>query len=242
MKSVRVATAMMCCAALAVLSTGFGCSPDDSGKSVPTGSNTLETTPAPPPGTSAARHTATSDAAPPARQPAPGVQVPPAGRSNIDGNTLRLTGITLTIPAGWVAEPVSPGPMVPVAVFALPKADGASENGSVRITYFPGMKGKDEMNIDRWLGQTARADGAPAQREDADIKHEDIGNVHLTTVDISGTVKATMRSTPQPGGRMIAAIVDHPSGPHFVVATGDAATIARWERAVHEFLHSAKAE
>ena len=148
----------------------------------------------------------------------------------------------MTIPDGWVVQPVKPGPMAAKAAFALPKADGAQENGSVRITHYPGMKGKDDMNIDRWLGQTAQADGTPTTRDSAKIEHKTIGNVHLTTVDVSGAVKATMRSAPQAGGRMIAAIVDHPRGPHFVVATGEAATIAKWETAVHEFLQSAKAE
>jgi len=240
MKSMRTITSMMCCANLAVLSVG--CDQNNSGKSVPSGNNTLETTPAPPPGTAAAaRNTATSDTVPPDRPPAAASQQPTAG-SNIDGATLHLAGITMTIPDGWVAQPVSPGPMAPVAVFALPKADGAQEDGSVRITYFPAMKGKDDLNIDRWLGQTARADGTPTKREDAKIEYKDIGNVHLKTVDVSGAVKATMRSAAQPGGRMIAAIVDHPRGPHFVVATGETATIAKWERAVHDFLGSVKAD
>ena len=104
------------------------------------------------------------------------------------------------------------------------------------------MKGKDKMNIDRWLGQTVLADGTPAKRENAKIEQKTIGNVKLTTIDVSGAVKATMRSTPQPGRRMIAAIVDHPQGPHFVVAIGEAATIAKWETAVHAFLGSAKVE
>ncbi len=241
MKIMRTTTSMMCCAASAVL--WVGCDKNDSGDNAPSGNHALETTPAPPPGTAAAaaRNTATSDAERPVHPPATAPQQPAAG-SNIDGNTLRLTGITLTIPDGWVAQPVKAGPMGPKAVFALPKADSAQENGSVRITYFPGMKGKDEMNIDRWLSQTARANGTPTTRDSAKIEHQTIGNVHLTTVDVSGAVKATGRSAPQAGGRMIAAIVDHPLGPHFVVATGEAATIAKWENAVHEFLQSAKVE
>ena len=241
MKIMRTMTSTMCCAALAVL--WAGCDQSDAGNNAPSANLALETTPAPPPGTAAAaaRKTATSNAAPPRRPPATAPQQPRAG-SNIDGNTLRLTGITMTIPDGWVVQPVKPGPMEAKAAFALPKADGAQADGSVRITYFPGMKGKDDMNIDRWLGQTARADGTPSKREDAKIEHKTIGNVHLTTVDVSGAVKATRRSTPQAGGRMIAAIVDHPKGPHFVVATGEAATIAKWETAIHDFLQSATAD
>ena len=176
-----------------------------------------------------------------ARAPASG-----ASASGVDaagtGEKLRLTGLTMTVPQGWVPLPVQEGPMAAKSVFALPRADGDEEDGMVRITHFPGMKGMDKANIDRWLAQVGQADGTPSTRDDADIKVIEAGHVRLTLVDVSGTVKATMRAAPKPNSRMIAAIVDHPQGPHFVVATGSIGTIQKWEGAIRAFLNSATAD
>ncbi len=157
------------------------------------------------------------------------------------GETLRLSGLTMTVPEGWVPLPVREGPMAAKSAFALPRADGDEEDGMVRITYFPKMKGMDERNIDRWVAQVQRSDGTGSTRDDADIKVIEAGNVRLTLVDLSGTVKATMRAAPKPNGRLIAAIVDHPRGPHFVVASGGAKTMKKWERAIRAFLESSTA-
>ena len=158
------------------------------------------------------------------------------------GEKLRLAGLTLTVPQGWISQTVPPGPMAPKGVYTLPKADGDDEDGMVRITHFPRMKGMDKANIDRWLAQVSHSDGTPSNRDDAGIKITQERNVRLTVADLSGIVKATMRGTPRPGSRMIAAIVDHPQGPHFVVATGSIGTIQRWEGAIRAFLDSATAD
>lgn len=158
------------------------------------------------------------------------------------GEKLRLAGLTMMVPEGWVSQAVPPGPMAPKRVYTLPKADGDEEDGMVRITHFPGMKGKDKANIDRWLAQVRHADGTPSTRDDAGIKVTEKKNVRLTVADLSGIVKATMRATPRPSSRMIAAIVDHPQGPHFIVATGSIGTIQRWEGAIRAFLDSATAD
>ena len=172
--------------------------------------------------------------------PAPASVAPASGvDAAVSGEKLRLTGLTMSVPKGWVSQTVMPGPMAPKRVYTLPKADGDHEDGMVRITHFPGMKGMDKDNIDRWLAQVGHSDGTPSTRDDADIKVIEAGNVRLTLVDVSGAVKATMRAAPKPGSRMIAAIVDHPQGPHFVVATGSIRTILKWEGAIRAFLDSA---
>jgi hypothetical protein len=132
--------------------------------------------------------------------------------------------------------------MAPVAVLRIPRLAPDGEDGTVRITYFPNMKGMDESNIERWVGQVARADGQPATRADAQIKVTELGNVRLTTVDLTGVIKLAMRDTAKPNTRMIAAIVDHPKGPHFVVAAGDAKSMETWGDQIVGFLKSAKAE
>ncbi len=160
------------------------------------------------------------------------------------GGALKLTGVSFTIPGGWLEEKVEPSPMGPKAVFKIPKLDAKLDDGAVRITHFPNMKGKDkdEANIDRWVGQVTKPDGKPLTRSDAKITTTEIGKVRLTIVDLQGSVKMTMRDSAKPDHRMIAAIVDHPEGPHFVVTAGPAASMEKWAPQIEAFLKSAKAE
>ena len=152
---------------------------------------------------------------------------------------LSLTGLTMEVPRGWKFEPVSAGPMSPRAVFRLPKAENDEKDGMVRVTYFPGMKGKDELNINRWLNQVTKPDGSSISRDEANISVTEKNLVRLTVVDMVGTVKVTMRASARPNSRMIAAILDHPQGPHFVVAAGGVNTMKKWESDLHKFLQSA---
>jgi len=124
--------------------------------------------------------------------------------------------------------------MAPKAIFRLPKVAGDAEDGSIRVTHFPTTKGKDDMNIDRWLGQVRKADGQPAKREDAKISIKELGAIRVTLFDITGTVSGSMDGSGAgaTNQRMINAIIDHPMGPHFLRATGGANTIARWQSAI----------
>ncbi len=171
----------------------------------------------------------------------PAASSPPVSASATD---LALTGLKMTVPSGWVREEAPQGPMAPVAVYKIPRSDPAGDDGSVRITHYPNMKGKemDDRNIDRWVGQVAKPDGQPAARSDAKITTTEIGPVKLTLVDMSGSIKATMRDSAKPDYRMIAAIVDHPQGPHFVVTTGPAASMEKWSAQIDAFLKSAKTQ
>jgi len=155
--------------------------------------------------------------------------------------SLSLPGIDFTVPKGWVQDQIPASPMAPQAIFKLPKADGDSEDASVRITYFPSMKGKDDMNIERWIGQVTKPDGKPFTKEEAKTAKSEMGNVRLTILDLTGNVKMTGWNEAKPNHRMIAAIVDHPEGPHYVVAGGPVKTMEKWAKDVDAFLKSAKA-
>jgi len=176
--------------------------------------------------------------------PAKPAETPKPVAAPTKGTTLILTGLTLTVPQGWVEEKVEPTPMGPKAVFKIPTLDPKLDDGAVRITHYPSMKGKDkdDMNIDRWLGQISKPDGQPFTRSDAKITTTEVGPVRLTVVDMSGSVKMTMRDTAKPNQRMIAAIVDHPQGPHFVVTAGPATSMEKWAAQIDAFLKSAKVE
>ena len=155
---------------------------------------------------------------------------------------LVLTGLTMSIPAGWIRETAKPGPMAPKAVFKLSGVEGDPTGGTVRITHFPGMKGMDKQNIDRWISQVRQPNGQPSTRENGKVTVKDQGAVHLTIVDITGSVNTSMgaQTEGKPNQRLIAAIVDHPKGPHFVKASGGVECMKKWEASILAFLESAQ--
>lgn len=186
--------------------------------------------------------TSQPDSTPPAsaspNQASPSPADAPQGAGG-GGQVLKLEGLTLTVPDGWQRGEIAPGPFAAVAVFQLAQSGADEGSAQVRITHYPGMKGKDDLNIQRWLGQVVKDDGSPYSLDEANLKISENGNVRIKMIDLTGSVKATMRATPRPNSRMIAAIVDHPDGPHFVVATGGVATMKKWEAAIRLFLKSA---
>ena len=59
--------------------------------------------------------------------------------------------------------------------------------------------------------------------------------------DNRGSTDMTGGTGGQAQQRMIAAIVDHPQGPHFLKATGPADVVKKWSASIHTFMDSAKA-
>lgn len=167
----------------------------------------------------------------------------PAPGGTAAAGTFAHEGIAFDVPAGWTSEPVGPGAMGVAASYRLPKAEGDEEGASVRISHYPNMKGMDEMNINRWVGQMKKPDGSSCTREDAAITTEDMGSIRLTIVDLTGALAGMMGSGPTKANqRMIAVIVDHANGPHFVRVAGDVATVAKSHDAILSFVHGVRAK
>lgn len=165
--------------------------------------------------------------------PAPVRETGSAGGSR----QLDLAGLKMIIPPGWVKEEVQSGPLAPVAALRITDPAG---DGVVQITRHLGAHGKDteERAIERWLGQVTKPNGASSTMADAKIERRQTGTVRITTVDLAGTVKTTSREAGMPGGRMVAAMVDHPAGPHLITIVGPARSMAKWESAIDGFLRS----
>jgi hypothetical protein len=226
----------------AMLATAFGC------LSLATACEKQEATP---PATPQPAAKPATGSAPPASSPPAAAMSPPAPASisaappSASGSKLELDGLTFSVPEGWnVADPGT-AMFAPKAAFSLAKAEGDGEDVSVRITHYPEQKGKDDMNLDRWLGQVTRPDGTPYTKENANIKVTESGSVRLTVVDLPGSVSTNMMGgggAATPNQRMIAAIVDHPRGPHFVRVLGGAASVEKWAASVDAFLKSAVAK
>lgn len=194
--------------------------------------------------TAAARENEPNDSPIPSAAKAPS---PAADDERGSGTAPALEGLDLTVPKGWRNLPIAPSPMGPVAVYAIPTTmeDGAEgEPLQVRIFHYPNMKGMDDMNIARWVGMVAKPDGTPCTEADAKIIHTAENGVAVTLVDVQGRVSTSMGSM-MPGeaiedGRMIAAILNHPKGPHFIRISGSAKAIEEHGEAIFQFINGSK--
>ncbi len=167
-------------------------------------------------------------------------RVPQTGRETASvggGRQLDLNGLKMTIPPGWVKEEGPSGPMAPAASLRIPDPAG---DGVVQVTRYIGAKGKEmeDKTIERWLGQVTKANGMPSNVADARIERRQVGPLRITTLDVSGTYKATPRDSGTPGSRMVAAIVDHPAGPHLITIVGPALSMTKWDSTIDGFLRS----
>jgi hypothetical protein len=139
-----------------------------------------------------------------------------------------------TPPSRWEAKPASG---MRAATYIIPPASGDSEGGECAV--FENLGGSVQANVDRWIGQFEKADGATNQ------KSETISGLTVTTVDVSGTFKGggpMMGNTsgPKSGYRMLGAIVEGPEGNVFFKLTGPAKTIAAAQDEFQAMLKSLK--
>ncbi len=193
--------------------------------------------PAPPPGAPATSLPA--DEAPTATQPAeqPLVPVPIPGTQQT-----KLEGITLTVPQGWVAQPVRlsagmPAALAPKAVYRLATGPGDPNPVNVRVSHFPEMRAKADLvqsNLDRWHGLLQQPDGRPTAQV-ARTETFEAGPCRVTVTHFTGNLGSLHNQG------MIGAIIEHPNGPFFVRANGSAAGIEAWKPHVYLYLKSVRA-
>lgn len=127
-------------------------------------------------------------------------------------------GITYDLPASWQSE--TPGSQMRLDQAAIPGPGGP---GQLTVFFFgPGGGGGVDANIDRWIAQMD-ATGSP-QRESFDSN-----GLKVTWVDVEGTLLPSNMgmgpSEPQPGSRLLGAVVEGPGGPWFFKATGPSQTL-----------------
>ncbi|MEJ2719929.1 MAG: hypothetical protein P8181_02140 [bacterium] len=110
--------------------------------------------------------------------------------------------------------------------------------------HFPGAGGSVQANLDRWYEQFIQPNGRPSA-EAAKVKTSEHNGLEQTTVDLSGTFLQTTtpmgpQSEEKPDYRMLAGVIETPSGPWFVKVIGPAKTVAHWEKSFYEFMASIK--
>jgi hypothetical protein len=139
-----------------------------------------------------------------------------------------------TPPSRWEAKPPSG---MRAATYIIPPAQGDSEGAECAV--FENLGGSVQANVDRWIGQFEKTDGAPNQ------KSETISGLTVTTVDVNGTFKGGgpmmgQSGAPKSSYRLLGAIVEGPEGNVFFKLTGPAKTIAAAQDEFQAMLKSLK--
>lgn len=160
----------------------------------------------------------------------------PSGQSSNDS-------IQFDVPADWVSRPLT-SPMR-TADYVLPRAEGDSEDGELIVYYFgQGQGGSVEANLARWRGMFTTSDGKPLPADAGKRETFEANGHKVTVLDIAGRyAPAAMpgmgAKSPHDDFRMVAAVVETPSGPYFFKATGPAATMEAQSKAILAALKSA---
>ena len=157
----------------------------------------------------------------------PGAANPHGGMAAATDASGRLDvgAIAFAVPEGW--ETQTPSSSMRRAQLV---ANGSAGPAELIVYYFgPQGAGSDKDNIDRWVGQFAKADGSPA--DSPDIRSLEVSGHSITRVEVAGTYTNTMGqpgATPEgaAGRRMLAAIAASAEGPYYFKMVGPDATVA----------------
>ena len=154
------------------------------------------------------------------------------------------TTLKYDMPEGWIKNP--PASRMRLAEFALPKAEGDTEDATLMISYFGGQGGTVQANLDRWISQMTQPDG----RASKDLAKTSVMKTHDLTIsilDLPGTFVAekapgSTERYNKPGFHLKAAVIEGQNGPYFVRLIGPAKTVAKWETAAQSFFKSLRVE
>jgi hypothetical protein len=146
------------------------------------------------------------DAAPPPGAPGPGAEAP-------SGDPIQWA-----LPPGW--EAAAPTSSMRMAQATVPGPGGP---GELAVFHFgPGGGGGVEANIERWIGQV-QGGGEPERGS------FESGPFRVTWVSVAGTYDPGMMAGgggPQPGSRLLGAVVEGEGGPWFFRVTGPEETVS----------------
>ncbi len=162
-------------------------------------------------------------------EPAPTPAISPAGGAGAAGR------LVWELPAGWTEVP--PASPMRMAQATIPGPGGPAD--LVLFHFGPGGGGGVQANIDRWIGQM-EVEGEPERGSFT------AGDLAVTWVDVAGTLLPSgmgMGPTePQPGSRLLGAVVEGAGGPWFFKATGPSETLSAAREDFLGMLRAARVE
>ena len=165
------------------------------------------------------------------------VAAPPTGGAAGAAGAAAAQHLGYTLPAAWTSQTPSSGMRVAQAVIpGIPGVAGASGPGQFAIFFFgPGGGGSADANIQRWIEQIDKP-LAPPRGETFTAN-----GLKVRWIEVAGTLKAETigmgPATPQPGSRLLGAVVEGPGGPWYFKAIGPDATIAAARGSFLAMLH-----
>src|SRR6185295_7562253 len=172
---------------------------------------------------------------------APGSSVAPVPQNSAQVQQAVTGELQFKVPDGWIVE--KPTSEMRFAQYKLPKAAGDGEDALLIVYYFgKGQGGTPEANLESWINQVKQPDGSPS-KDKAKIETETVNGLPVTTLDLLGNYSGGMSqdSAPQDSKsiyRLRGAIIDTPKGSYFVKLTGPEKTVAHWDQAFKDYLHS----
>jgi len=109
----------------------------------------------------------------------------------------------------------------------IPPAEGDSAKGE--IAFFAPIGGSVEDNINRWIGQFSQPDGSDSKTKST-VEDLQGGNYKIKLVSLTGTMLPSsmpgMAAQPERvGWMMLGAIIETPTGPWYIKATGPGKTL-----------------
>ena len=148
---------------------------------------------------------------------------------------LVVPGARFNQPTGWSFR-------TPSSSMRLAEADIAGEGGAALLTVFffgAGGGGGIEANLQRWAGQIEVEAGTQPARQSFEV-----GGYSVSTISVEGTLLPSRMgggsSEPEPGSKLVGAVVEGPGGPWFFKLTGPAATVTGAEPAFDAMLRSVR--
>lgn len=133
-----------------------------------------------------------------------------------------------------------------LAQWEVPGEAGAGPAEVVIFYFGEGSGGSVEDNLERWFGQFEQPDGT-STKERAVVDRFEVGGLHVTRADMSGTYVAPVR----PGAserrdladyRMITTVVEGDGGPWFIRLLGPKGTVGKWSAPFEGFLKSLRTD
>jgi hypothetical protein len=155
---------------------------------------------------------------------------------------LDLDAMLSNLPDGWTrSEPTS---SMRLAQISLSPAKGDKDPADLAVFHFPGSGGSSSANIVRWQNQFKGPKGEPGP-EVAKTDTTMVGLLTVITTDVIGTQLAQGGMMGGSTGevansRMIASVIETPSGNWFIKVVGPAKTVAAHEKRIRDFVKRAK--
>jgi hypothetical protein len=152
-------------------------------------------------------------------------------------DSFKAGSFTFQKPASFKAKPTPPGGMR-AAQLEYAGADGKGTAEAIFYFFGQGQGGGAQANVDRWLASFQE----PKDKINSKVEKKKIGATEVTYVEAEGTYMSGMpgaAKVPQPGTKLLGAILESADGNVFVRMTGPVATVKAADADFRKMIESA---